>query len=53
MICEDCLLYGGACGMMVSGRPLVRCESAAPEQNPCKTESEKKINSLGMLHEDR
>ena len=30
MTCENCLLYGGACGMMVSGRPLVRCEGAAP-----------------------
>lgn len=26
MTCQDCLLYGGACGMTVSGRPLVRCE---------------------------
>lgn len=24
--CKGCLLCGGACGMTVSGRPLVRCE---------------------------
>ena len=24
--CKDCLLCGGACGMTVSGRPLMRCE---------------------------
>lgn len=30
-MCESCLLYGGACGMTVSGRPLVRCESAENE----------------------
>lgn len=26
MCSQDCPLYGGACGMTVSGRPLVRCE---------------------------
>ena len=26
MCSQDCLLYGGACGMRVSGRPLVRCD---------------------------
>lgn len=26
MCSQDCPLYGGACGMRVSGRPLVRCE---------------------------
>lgn len=39
MCSEDCLLYGGACGMMVSGRPLVRCESTAPiNQEPASWE---------------
>ena len=26
MCSQDCLLHGGACGMTVSGRPLVRCD---------------------------
>lgn len=34
-MCENCLLYGGACGMRVSGRPLVQCGNA---ENKVETE---------------
>lgn len=35
MCSQDCPLYGGACGMRVSGRPLVQCENA---ENKVETE---------------
>jgi hypothetical protein len=25
-MCENCLLFGGACGLKRDGKPLVRCD---------------------------